>query len=317
MKKDGDTILSGFDYMHIDTLDYVKWWDTISEKLANKDGSDDQLSRLFKQITSRFYNNPLLKNTRVLVIMGKDEPETVIPCFQKALDSGNKNPSLVSATVMEVNALSKLYFKELIPLYEQVFESTNTNAHWLAILNLLNLMRLFPKQVGPFLKHFLKDKEDLIEDKAGNTTIFKLGKDVKLISQEFNEKFFKGDDSLQWGITLDLIDYAKKSPTNTSELFLKALQSNSDNVKWSVLLGVIELIKLYPQEFGPLLTQILCQYPATPLFNDTSRILVEMGRDQKNFDNIFKILQSAIQSNNPYLKWPALAELVMIQRMLS
>ena len=109
-------------------------------KMSDTKKEFSQLSSFLKRDAAQFFTHPFVKNTRILVVVGRDRPSNVIPYFQQALQSNVSE--LINAATMEINTLSTLHFEKLTDLYDQIFVSDNINAHWLAILNLLNLRHI-------------------------------------------------------------------------------------------------------------------------------------------------------------------------------
>jgi hypothetical protein len=275
---------------------------------ARKYSNTKKVLSILNKVAHECDQNPWLQNFRVLVVMGKDEPDYVIPWFQKAIQQ--KNSSLIKASILEINSIGKIHFEKTSKIYEELLQNSNPQIQWQTILSLLELSQFYPQQVHSLLKNTLR-YESTNPPKVVTKWNNKSFSVKKTKSTQISEVFPAAE--ISWDNIFDFIEYAKKNPCKADHFLLVASQNKDPHVKWAALLAYSQIIKLYPDQFSGSLSHLFKHNLLNTSFSST-RLLVELGKDDCEFDNLIPLFSSILDNKNIYLKQTMCAELKKISK---
>jgi HEAT repeat protein len=268
------------------------------------DNLEIQRTSSFQNILDQIQSSSTSTETRVLVELGKKDPQAVIVLFEIVLESTNAD--IQWSAMLELSELVKFHPPYFAPFLSKAVKSEHIHVQWCAILATVDLARTHPELAAPILQEILE--EDISISAPGPSPLVNIDPHNPDISFALLKSAINSQDpELEWTAMLEIIHFAHDYPEKVIPILEQAIENENPHIQWLASLELIELSKNNPE----LQTTSNLE---TPLINLSKRVLVEYGKE--NLEHVLPLLEKAIRSNEYSLQCTAILELASLGKIV-
>lgn len=263
---------------------------------------------LFQNLLHQIKPASTSDETRVLIELGNQDLESVIPFFQKALLSqqanlqwtalkelievGKNQPQRI-CEILNQTVNNDLFLRPIestrilievgkkdpqsvISIFEKILESANANTQWSAILELSELVKIHPTYFAPFLSNAIKSEHAHVQWCAILATV-DLARTRPELAEPIIQEMLDDDIPISIPGPSNLVNIDPNSPDISFALLKSAINSQDSELEWKAMLEIINHAQEYP-------------------------------------DKVIPILEQAIENENPHVQWLASLELLELAK---
>lgn len=272
----------------------------------------------------------------------KAYPNHLVALFDKANALQEEGQASRFALTRILVQLGKQNLQTVIPLLEKALQSNQTELRLVALHELLELGRHNPQEVVGLLEQSIKCEPSKSGRLHKTRVLVELGqKNPQQIIPIFEKALQSDNIDLQWTGLLELIDLAEKFPHMVIPILERVLASENPHLKWAAVLELMELAKDHPDWVIPTLTKALSDdafYNPTlkphssPSLCVNANRLAELKAGLQSTDpdiqceallgltelvpehpeEILPLFEEALRCHNPDLQWMIILELVKL-----
>ena len=271
-------------------------------------------------------------------------PSHIMSLFDKASVLQDQDTIPRFALTRVLVQLGKQNLQTVIPLLEKALQSDKPELRWTALQELLEIGKLAPQQAVSILEHSIKEHQPTTANLPQTRVLIELAqKNPEQIIPIFEKGLASHNTDLQWISILELIELAAQFPHLVIPVLERALTSDNPHLKWVAVLELIELAKHHPDWVIPTLTKALddgafCMAPlnaphtpGTPnVLNNQQITDLKLALQGTNTNaqceallalteliphhaaEILPLFEEALQCHNPDLQWMVILELVKL-----